>query len=67
MPLLCLALALAAGAVPFLAGTVYYMVAGARGLQVPLTRRMFEQGYVYVQTFDKPNVESRNDGLKINQ
>ncbi len=27
LPLLCLALALAAGAVPFLAGTVYYMVA----------------------------------------
>ncbi len=48
-------------------GDVYYTVAGAKDIEIPLTRAMFKQGYVYVQTFDMPVVATRNDGLQINQ
>jgi hypothetical protein len=48
-------------------GDVLYTVAGAGNIEIPLTKKMFERGYVYVQTHDKPALASRNDGLLVKQ
>lgn len=46
-------------------GDVYYTVAAAPDIYMPLTREMFRKGCVYIQTHDKPLFASRNDGLRI--
>lgn len=36
-----------------------------RDLAVPITREMVEQGIVYIKTETKPEVVSKNKGLKL--
>lgn len=48
-------------------GDIYYTVAGAGNMEIPITKQMFEHESIYIQTYDKPILASHNDGLKIVQ
>ncbi len=48
-------------------GDLYYTVASAQHLEIPITREMFKHGSIYIKTYDKPLVASHNSGLAITQ
>lgn len=48
-------------------GDLYYTVSCAKDLEIPITRQMFQNGTVYVKSYDEPQVASHNNGLHVLQ
>lgn len=48
-------------------GDVYYIVPSNVHLEIPITKKMFKNGVVFIRTNEKPKILSKFDGLRIIQ